>query len=203
MTQVDSHGRATHTRNRQLLKNAILISVAFMLLFTAYSGLGVLQSSLHHDEGMGVINQAILYAVALVSFLFLPKWIIYRIGHKRTLAFCMLGYAIWVAANGYAVWGTMVPASIIVGLCCAPLWTAKSSYLTLAAAKYASVAGEEKSVVIARFEGIFMCLFQLGGKYFAQITDLIHTILTSIVLTLPCVGININSLRPSDAYMRR
>ena len=151
--------------SRLLLKNAISISVSFMFLFTAFSGLSVLQSSLFYDEGLGVICQAILYSAAILSYLFLAKGIIKRIGHKKTLAFSALGYTTWVAANGYAVWGTMIPTSIIVGLCAGTLWTAKSSYLTLAAAKHATNTGEEQDAMIARFEGVFLFILQLGCKY--------------------------------------
>ena len=171
MPAIEFHGDdiwVTHTLSRKLMKNVILISVAFLLLFTAYSGLSVLQSSLFHEEGMGVINQAILYAAAVLSFLFLPRLVIYRIGHKWTMALSAAGYTLWVAANGYAVWATMVPASIIVGLCCSTLWTAKSSYVTLAAAKYASLHGEQKDVVIARFEGMFEFALIFGGKYLSS-----------------------------------
>ena len=59
----------------------------------------------------------------------------------------------------------MIPCSLIAGLCCGILCTAKSSYIILAAAKYASLLSEEKDVVIARFKGISYFSFQLGGKY--------------------------------------
>ena len=97
---------------RRILKNIVLISVAFLLNFTSYNGLARLQSSLHRDEGMGTINQAVLYAALVLSCLFVPKLIISVIGHKWTIPASFTGYILWMAANGYAVWGTMVTASI-------------------------------------------------------------------------------------------
>ena len=44
-----------------------------------------------------------------------------------------------MAANGYAVWATMVTTSIIVGLAAAPLWTAQCSYFTLVAGRWGDV----------------------------------------------------------------
>ena len=61
----------------------------------------------------------------------------------------------------YAMWGTMVPSSLLMGLSAAPLWTAQSSYFTIVAEKYASVNKETKDAVVARFFGIFFCIFQL------------------------------------------
>ena len=55
----------------------------------------------------------------------------------------------------------MTPASIIVGLCAAPLWTAQSSYFTLEAGRYSLLSNEKEDDVLARFFGIFYCLFQL------------------------------------------
>ena len=205
MTEVVFDGedvRVSHKLSRKLLKNVILISVAFLLLFTAYSGLSVLQSSLFHEEGMGVINQAILYAAAVLSFLFLPRLVIHRIGHKWTMALSSTGYVLLVAANGYAIWATMVPASRINGLCCGTLWTAKSSYVTLVAAKYASLHGEQKDVIIARFEGIFDFAKLLGGKCrscWCQTKCIFHT--TSSINIVSANGLAEVYISPVCLYM--
>ena len=44
----------------------------------------------------------------------------------------------------YGVWWTMTPASIIVGLCAAPLWTAQCSYFTVEAKRYAVLSGSSE-----------------------------------------------------------
>ncbi|KAI0227956.1 hypothetical protein LSAT2_021555 [Lamellibrachia satsuma] len=68
-----------------------------------------------------------------------------------------------MAANGYAVWATMVPASIIVGLAAAPLWTAQCSYFTKIARRYSQLADVPEDAVLSRFFGIFFFTFQLSG----------------------------------------
>ena len=50
-----------------------LLAVAFCLQFTAYNGLGNMQSSLNRQEGMGVITQAIIYGLLVVSCFYLPR----------------------------------------------------------------------------------------------------------------------------------
>jgi hypothetical protein len=41
---------------RKVMKNVLLISFTFFMLFTAYGGLSSLQSSLHKDEGTSIIT---------------------------------------------------------------------------------------------------------------------------------------------------
>ena len=55
----------------------------------------------------------------------------------------------------------MTPASIIVGLCAAPLWTAQCSYFTLEAGRYSVLSKEKENDVLTRFFGIFFCFFQM------------------------------------------
>ena len=145
---------------KRIWKNIFLISLSFLMLFTSYGGLSRLQSSLHRDEGMGTISQAVLYSALVVSCLFVPKALITVIGHKWTIAVSMGCYVLWMAANGYAVWGTMIPTSILVGLGAAPLWTAQCAYFTKMGARYAKLNKEKDQDAITRFFGIFFMLFQ-------------------------------------------
>ena len=147
---------------KQILKNILFLSCLFHILFTSYTGLANLQSSLHLEDGMGVITQSVLYATMTLSCLVVPKLAIGYLGHKWTVIVSMIGYILWMAANGYAVWVTMVIGSILVGLCAAPLWTASKSYLSVVARKYAELRGESSSVVNARFFGIFYAIYKLS-----------------------------------------
>ncbi|KAK2154829.1 hypothetical protein LSH36_256g04070 [Paralvinella palmiformis] len=155
--------KAKAKERRRILKNIILISFAFLCVFTAFQGLSRLQSSLLRTDGMGVITLSVLYATLVVSCLLIPKLLISAIGHKWTIPLSFSGYIIWMAANGYATWYTMVPASIMVGICAAPLWTAQCSYFTKIAGRYAALSGEAEHVVVTRFFGIFFMFFQFSG----------------------------------------
>ena len=146
---------------RRIMKNIVLISLCFLFVFNAYNGLARLQSSLHRDGGMGVVNQSVLYGALVISCLFIPRLLISQLGHKWTIPVCFAGYILWMAANGYAVWGTMITTSIIVGFCAAPLWTAQCAYFTKLAGRYCELSGEDLSAVVTRFFGIFFLFFQL------------------------------------------
>lgn len=146
---------------RRITKNVILISLAFLFNFTSFGGLSRLQSSLHRIPNMGTINLAVLYTALMLSCMFLPTLVIRFIGHRRTIAISFSGYILYMAANGYAVWATMIPASVLVGICAAPLWTAQCSYFTIIGARYARYSGESADAVVSRFFGIFFMFFQL------------------------------------------
>ncbi len=140
---------------KRIMKNILLISVCFLMVFTAFQGLSRLQSSLHREEGMGVTTQAVLYAALVLSCMFIPKLLISQVGHKWTIPISFIGYILWMAANGYAVWGTMVTASILVGLCAAPLWTAQCAYFTKMATRWHKMTGEPEEAIVSRFFGYF------------------------------------------------
>ena len=154
-------GREPVMSTKQVMKNVLVISLVFFLNFTAYGGLSKLQSSLHREEGMGVICQAVVYGTMCLSCLLLPKLAITYMGHKWCMTISLLGYILWMAANGYAVWGTMITASIILGICAATLWTPQCAYFTIVAKEYALQTGESEDGVLTRFFGIFFCFFQL------------------------------------------
>jgi len=145
---------------RRIWKNVIIISVAFLFNFNAFQGLSRLQSTLNRVEGMGVITLSTLYATLIISCMFLPKLMIRFVGHRWTIVVSFLGYIVYIAANGYAVWGTMTTASVLVGLCAAPLWTAQCSYFTVIAQHYQRLTGQNSDVVVSRFFGLFFMFFQ-------------------------------------------
>jgi len=147
---------------RRILKNVVLLGFAFLLDTTPIIGLGRLQSSLHRVDGLGVIASSVLYGSLIISSMFLPKLLVSGIGHKWTAVICYIGYILWIPANGYAVWATMIPASIIVGLCSAPLWASQLSYITIVAGQYSKLSHETQDAVITRFMGIFFMFFQFG-----------------------------------------
>ena len=146
---------------RAILKSIIVLSLAFVCCFMPYLALVKLQSSMHREEGLGVIMQSVVYVAFAFSCLLISKPLISYLGHKKTIAVSFCGYIAWIVANGYATWLTMLLGSVLVGLSASPLWTAQGSYTTLAATRYAKLNDEEQSVVIARFFGIFYMIFPL------------------------------------------
>ena len=87
---------------KRILKNIAVVSYLFFAMIGSYVGLADLQSSLHRDEGMGMISQSVLYAAFTVSSLFVPKLAVHLLGYKWCIALSSFSYLTWVTANGYA-----------------------------------------------------------------------------------------------------
>uniref|UniRef100_A0A8C9EHX0 Protein unc-93 homolog A n=1 Tax=Pavo cristatus TaxID=9049 RepID=A0A8C9EHX0_PAVCR len=155
------------------LKNVLVISFGFLLLFTAYGGLQSLQSSLNSEEGLGVASLSVLYAALIFSSMFLPPILIKKLGCKWTIAGSMCCYIAFSLGNFYASWYTLIPTSVILGLGGAPLWSAKCTYLTIAGNSYAEKAGKIGKDIINQYFGVFFLIFQSSGIWGNLISSLI------------------------------
>jgi len=144
---------------RRVWKNIIIISVSFFFIFNSMISLVRLQSTLNRVEGMGVITLSIFFATVVISSMFLPKLMIRFIGHRWTIVVSFAGYIVYMVANGYAVWSTMITASMLVGLSGAPLWTAQCSYFTTIAQHYER---HTTHVMVPRFFGLFFLFYKAG-----------------------------------------
>lgn len=100
---------------RNIIKNLLVVSFAFLFLFTAFQSLSNLQSSLNQAEGLGVASLSVIYSALIVSCMFVPPLIIDRLGCKWTLAVCMVTYCAYIAANYYSTWYTLIPTSVLLG----------------------------------------------------------------------------------------
>ncbi|XP_042887689.1 UNC93-like protein [Penaeus japonicus] len=141
-----------------IMKNIIIISIAFTFLFTSYNSMANLQSSI--NKATGTAAQTALYAAFIFSCCFLPSWMIRRLREKYTMAACMLCYSTYMAAQFYPELYTLVPTAVVVGLGAAPMWSAKCTYLTKVGTIYADLVGVSSDVIITRFFGIFFLFFQ-------------------------------------------
>lgn len=76
-----------------------------------------------------------IYASLVVSCMFVPPSMIKKLGLKWTIVVCQCSYTLFIAANIFPRWYTLIPSAIILGFGAAPLWTAKCTYLTGKATK--------------------------------------------------------------------
>merc|ERR1719192_911520 len=122
-----------------ILKNVFLISFAFLLLFTAFQSMSALQSSINKVCNLGTISNSLVYGALVVSCMFLPSFVIKKLTVKWGLVACMFCYTVYIAAQFYPSFATLAPASIIVGIGAAPMWSAKCTYLTQVGNRYADL----------------------------------------------------------------
>ncbi|KAK4316098.1 hypothetical protein Pmani_012742 [Petrolisthes manimaculis] len=143
---------------KAIMKNIIIISIAFLFLFTSYNSMANLQSSI--NKKLGTSSLTTIYVALVVSCCFLPSIFIKKLKTKYTMAVCMLGYSSYIAAQFYPEYYTLIPTAILLGLGAAPMWSAKCSYLTKVGSRYAELIGDDSEVIITRFFGIFFLFFQ-------------------------------------------
>ncbi|XP_033748631.1 protein unc-93 homolog A-like [Pecten maximus] len=142
---------------RQLRLNLFVLCVIFILVFTAYSGLQNLESSLNPE--IGIYSLASITGGALVSCILAPA-VIRFIGAKWAISSAALCLAGFVAANFYPKTGVLIPASILYGMSSGFMLTSQGTYVTTIAIEYANVIGERAETVISRFFGFFLMAFQ-------------------------------------------
>ena len=75
-------------------KNLLVLCVAFLLQFTAFSAMGNLQSSLNTDADIGVNSLSIIYACLIFSSIFLPHPLIAILGLKWTIVISQVPYVL-------------------------------------------------------------------------------------------------------------
>ncbi|NP_001136011.1 unc-93 homolog A2 isoform X1 [Mus musculus] len=155
------------------LKNVLVVSCGFLLLFTAYGGLQNLQSSLYSEQGLGVATLSTLYASVLLSSMFLPPILIKKCGCKWTIVGSMCCYVVFSLGNFHANWYTLIPTSILLGLGAAPLWSAQGTYLTTMGNLQAEKVGKLGKDVVNQYFGIFFLVFQSSGVWGNLISSLV------------------------------
>ncbi|OXU19293.1 hypothetical protein TSAR_014982 [Trichomalopsis sarcophagae] len=146
----------------RIIKNILMIGVAFMIHFTAFMGASNLQSSVNADQSLGTFTLAAIYGSLIFSNIFLPVLVISWLGYKWTITLTFVAYMPFIAAQFYPRFFTMIPAGLAVGLGGGPLWCAKCTYLTVVAEAYATVSELSADVLVTRFFGLFFMFYQMA-----------------------------------------
>ncbi|CAG9561739.1 unnamed protein product [Danaus chrysippus] len=157
----------------KILKNAVVMSLAFMIHFTAYNGTANLQSSINAEAGLGTTSLAVVCAGFIISNMFLPIIVIKWLGTKWTISLSFLAYLPYFAAQMYPSFYTLIPAAFIMGIGGAPLWCAKSTYLSAAAEANTKTSNLRLEVLLVRFFGIFFMIYQLNQVWGNLISSLV------------------------------
>jgi len=139
---------------RRYVKNLLVLTIAYFFLWSSYSALRNLQSSLNAVGELGLYSLSFIYCSLLFGSMF-STMILQRLQPKRTISLCLTGYIIYTAANFHPRFYTMIPASVIHGFFLAVCFTAASTYLANISAGYAEVIGKPMSHVFSQFLGTY------------------------------------------------
>uniref|UniRef100_A0A915IBN3 Uncharacterized protein n=1 Tax=Romanomermis culicivorax TaxID=13658 RepID=A0A915IBN3_ROMCU len=149
----------------KISRNLFVVSVAFLFVVSAFQGLQNLQLSVNRTNDLGAYSLTTIYIGSVASCMFLPPYLLNRIGCKLTLVTCMSIYSLYMLINFVPEFYSMIPGSLFLGLAMAPLWAAKCTYLTETGFRYAALNLEQPNVVIVRFFGIFFMIVHLGQVF--------------------------------------
>uniref|UniRef100_A0A0R3RRU4 UNC93-like protein n=1 Tax=Elaeophora elaphi TaxID=1147741 RepID=A0A0R3RRU4_9BILA len=158
---------------RKIRVNLWIVSLTFLFLFTAFHGLQNLQSSINGH--LGTDSLSIFYISLSLSYLFVPSFILNRLGCKRTLIASSGIFMIYMLSNFLPKYYSLIPASILAGCAGSCLWAAKCVYILECGTKYAQLNIEAQNVVIIRFFGYFFMVLHLG--------QVIGNLISSFILT--------------------
>lgn len=114
-------------------------------------------------NNLGTWANAAVYASLILSCMFMPSILIKMLKVKWTLVICIFCYSTYIAAQFYPQFYTLLPTAFILGMGAAPMWSAKCTYLTQVAHRFAGLDGSDPEPVVVKFFGIFFFFFQCNS----------------------------------------
>ncbi|XP_057513586.1 UNC93-like protein 3 isoform X2 [Actinidia eriantha] len=141
-----------HTRDIHIL------SSAFLFIFLAYGAAQNLESTINTEADLGTISLGILYS-SFTVFSLVASLVVRSLGSKNALVLGTTGYWLFIAANLWPSWYTMVPASLYMGFAASIIWVAEGTYLTSTARSHAHDCNLHEGTVIGNFNGEFWGMF--------------------------------------------
>lgn len=138
----------------KVLKNVIILSFGFLLVFLPYQCIANLQSTLNsHENNVGLKSQTTIYVCVIISASLLPPLCISRLTHKWTIVLGIICYIPYIAAHFMPTTSTLIPTAVLLGFAASLLWSAKCDYLTL-------LVNNPSSLI--KYFGFFFTVFQMS-----------------------------------------
>jgi len=148
------------------------MTIACLLLFTAYNSVQNLQSSLLGQTGY--YSLMIIYISLCITTLLFSGQVVHMIKPKWALAVGATCYVAFIIANRWPSIGSLYPTAAILGFGGGILWAAQGTYLTIASSNYAESRNQTRVATMGLFTGIFFGIF--------QISQVIGNLISSFVL---------------------
>lgn len=172
---------SSHRADRRwAYKNVLGISFSFFSVFAAFVSLQNLQSSINSDGGLGLTTLAVLYFF-FVSSGFVSPSALKILGTKYSLLAGFFCFLVYIFANFYPSWYTLVPASVVAGVGSALVWAAANTHIVEVAVLVAPKLEVDKNHLIGIYTGIFFC--------FVQMSQIPGNLASSLIL-FPYSGLN-------------
>jgi len=141
------------------LLNLLLMSVAFLGIFSAFGATQNLVSSIIPGN-LGYWSVATVYVAFCFGALLISPALTKLLKPRLSLVLGSLTYLGFILANLWPDWATLIPTAALLGVGAAVLWAAQGAYLTATGVNYAKDRGEEVRSAMGFFNGIFWAIFQ-------------------------------------------
>lgn len=159
---------------RRYTKNLVVLSLGFILVFTAFRSVQNLQSSINTAGRLGVFTMSLVHATTFISCLFAPA-LVEKLSSKWTIVIGLLFYIFWIGANFWPHVVTLVPTAVGVGFGQSLAWGAQVSYIEKLAVDYSHLSKELTQQELYKFNGIFLACFQSSHIWGNLISSLLLT----------------------------
>lgn len=145
---------------RATIRNVIVFSLSFFLQFSAGNALNNLQSSINSKHDLGVTTLLAMSISFIASSLFLPALLIKYAGFKWPMVACESTTLLYILANLYPTWWTLIPAAVLFGAANSVMWTVQGSLITHLAKDYSIFSKQKHDAVLIKFFGFFYIIYQ-------------------------------------------
>ena len=152
---------STKSAKRFAYRNLYGLSIGFMVSNSAFLGLQNLQSSINSSGGLGVISLAIVYGFYILGGFFTPGFV-KIFGTKISLLISFSGVMLYTLFNYYSSWYTLIPGSIIVGICTGPIYTASAVHIAETSRRAGPKLGKDLGYLISKYTGVFFFFYQFA-----------------------------------------
>ena len=158
---------------RKIIKTLIHLSFVYFCIFTSYRCLESIQSSLNFEEGRGTVSLSVLYSAYGLSCLSIGPIAVSVSKPKWTLVIGCVVHTLYVLANIWPFWPTLVTASIALGIVSSFVWITNGIYITNLALEYSRHSKHTYSTILSKFLGIFYFVYGFTGPVGSIISSLV------------------------------
>lgn len=160
-TSSNEDDQETSSSLDQPLRVIIILGIAWFFIFSAFGVIEMIQSSLGDHMELRLLTFALLHLMKAFGSLFGPV-VFKRFTAKRALVAGFLCHTLFLAANFYPRWYTIVPTGILVGFASAFIWISFSLYVTVCAVQRAEMTGQTRAAVLSKFNAGMILMYSLS-----------------------------------------
>lgn len=181
------HPSAELPEKNVILKNYIFVCIGHFLVMMGFLPLRSMQTSLNHKDNLGAISTSVQLASyiggALLTPIILPKF-----GIKNTLCLSMFLPILFIIANIYSCFWTLIPGGVITGVSIAMLYSTQAIYQTGMAYAYSVLTDEPINQVLPLFVAAYLTVIQAANVVGNLMTSTILKFVTPVFTITPSVA---------------